>query len=124
MDPIGFAMENFDGIGRWRTRDGEQPIDATGTFLDGVPFDGMAELKQALLRHPEQFVSTVAERLLMYAIGRNVQYFDQPAVRAVVQQAERADYTFESLILGVVESAPFQMRQVEPAASESLARNE
>lgn len=124
MDPIGFAMENFDGIGRWRTRDGEHPIDTAGTFLDGSSFDGMAELKQALLRHPQQFVSTVAERLLMYAIGRNVQYFDQPAVRAIVQQAERSNYTFESLVLGVIESTPFQMRQVEPAAGASLASNE
>jgi hypothetical protein len=124
MDPIGFAMENFDGIGRWRTRDGEHPIDATGEFLDGEPFDGMDELKQALLRHPKQFVSTVAERLLMYAIGRNVQYFDQPAVRTIVRAAEGSDYTFESLVLGVVESTPFQMRQVEPSAEERLARKE
>lgn len=124
MDPIGFAMENFDGIGRWRTRDGELPIDASGTFLDGSAFDGMAELKQALLRHPKQFVSTVAERLLMYAIGRNVQYFDQPAVRAIVEQAERSNYGFESLVLGVIESTPFQMRQVSPAAGENVASNE
>lgn len=123
MDPIGFAMENFDGIGRWRDRDGEQPIDASGTFLDGGEFEGMSGLKKALLGHPEQFVSTLAEKLLMYAIGRNVQYFDQPAVRAIVGKAERNDYSFASLVLAVVESTPFQMRQVEPAAGAHLARN-
>ena len=73
MDPIGFAMENFDAVGKWRDRDNENPIDASGVFPDGSKFDGMVGLKQALLRHPEQFVNTVAEKLLMYAIGRNLQ---------------------------------------------------
>jgi mono/diheme cytochrome c family protein len=116
MDPIGFAMENFDGIGRWRDRDGAfAPIDASGAFPDGTRFNGIAGLKQELLRQPEQFVGTVVERLLMYAIGRNVHYYDAPAVRAILRDARPKNYAFSSLILGVVTSQPFQMRQ---AASE------
>ncbi len=111
MDPIGFAMENFDAVGRWRERDGEQPIDATGVFPEGTKFDGIAGLKKELLRQPEQFVGTVAERLLMYAIGRNLQYYDAPAVRAVMRDAEPANHTLASLVLGIVKSRPFQMRE-------------
>ena len=111
MDPIGFAMENFDAVGRWRERDGDQPIDATGVFPEGTKFDGIRGLKQELLRQPEQFVGTVAERLLMYAVGRNLQYYDAPTVRAVMREAEPANYTLASLVLGVVKSRPFQMRE-------------
>jgi len=111
MDPIGFAMENFDAVGRWRERDGEQPIDATGTFPEGTKFDGIPGLKKELLRQPEQFVGTVAERLLMYAVGRNLQYYDAPTVRAAMREAAPADYTLASLVLGIVKSRPFQMRE-------------
>ena len=111
MDPIGFAMENFDAVGRWRERDGQQPIDATGVFPEGTKFEGIPGLKTELLRQPEQFVGTVAERLLMYAIGRNLQYYDAPTVRAVMRDAEPANYTLASLVLGIVKSRPFQMRE-------------
>lgn len=111
MDPIGFAMENFDAIGRWRDRDAGKPIDTSGVLPDGTRLDGMAGLKKVLLSHPEQFVGTAAAKLLMYAIGRNVQYYDQPAIRAVVREAAAANYTLESLVLGIVASAPFQMRE-------------
>jgi hypothetical protein len=111
MDPIGFAMENFDAIGRWRERDGQQPIDATGVFPEGTKFEGIPGLKKELLRQPDQFVGTVAERLLMYAIGRNLQYYDAPTVRAVMRGAEPANQTLASLVLGIVKSRPFQMRQ-------------
>jgi hypothetical protein len=111
MDPIGFAMENFDAIGRWRDRDGEQPIDSTGVFPEGTKFEGIPGLKRELLRQPEQFVGTVAERLLMYAIGRNLQYYDAPTVRAVMREAAPARHTLASLVLGVVKSRPFQMRE-------------
>src|SRR5688572_13426447 len=111
MDPIGFAMENFDAVGRWRERDGENAIDATGVFPDGTKFEGMAGLKRELLRQPEQFVSTAAERLLMYGIGRNLQYYDAPSVRAIIRDAAPAKYTLSSLVLGVVKSRPFQMRE-------------
>ena len=111
MDPIGFAMENFDAVGRWRERDGEQQIDATGVFPEGTKFDGIPGLKKELLRQPEQFVGTVTERLLMYAIGRNLQYYDAPTVRAVMRDAEPANHTLASLVLGIVKSRPFQMRE-------------
>ena len=92
-------MENFDAVGRWRERDGQQPIDATGVFPEGTKFEGIPGLKKELLRQPEQFVGTVAERLLMYAIGRNLQYYDAPTVRAVMREAEPANYTLGSLVL-------------------------
>jgi hypothetical protein len=111
MDPIGFAMENFDAVGKWRDRDAGNSIDTSGVFPDGSKFDGMAGLKKALLRRPEQFVNTVAERLLMYAVGRNLQYYDAPAVRAAVHEAAGGNYQFSSLVLGVVKSVPFQMRE-------------
>jgi hypothetical protein len=111
MDPIGFAMENFDAIGRWRERDGDQPIDATGVFPEGTKFEGIPGLKKELLRQPEQFVGTVAERLLMYATGRNLQYYDAPTVRAVLRESAPANHTLTSLVVGIVKSRPFQMRE-------------
>ena len=111
MDPIGFAMENFDGIGRWRDADGGESIDATGVFPDGTKFDGIAGLKRELARHPEQFVGTIAERLLMYALGRNLQYYDAPSVRAIVRAAAQEGNTFEAMVGAVVKSRPFVMRQ-------------
>jgi hypothetical protein len=117
MDPIGFAMENFDAVGRWRERDGESSIDASGVFPDGSKFDGIAGLKKELLRQPERIVSTVAERLLMYSVGRNLQSYDEPAVRAIVREAKTGDYTFEALITAVVKSEPFQFREAAGAES-------
>jgi hypothetical protein len=111
MDPIGFAMDNFDAVGRWRDRDGTSPIDATGVFPDGTAFEGVAGLKQVLLSQPEQFAGTVAEKLMMYALGRNVHYYDAPAVRAILRDARAKEYAFSSLILGVVNSRAFAMRQ-------------
>ena len=112
MDPIGFAMENFDAVGRWRDRDaGNNLIDASGTFPEGTKFTGVSGLKQELLRHPEQFVGTVTEKLLMYAVGRNLQYYDAPSVRAIVREARPGRYALSSLVLGVVKSRPFQMRE-------------
>ncbi len=122
MDPIGFAMENFDAVGRWRDLDSGNAIDASGTFPDGTKFEGMAGLKAALLSHPEEFVLTIAERLLMYATGRNVQYFDQPAIRAIANESARSNYTFGSLILGVVKSAPFQMREAQTVQNRDVAQ--
>jgi hypothetical protein len=121
MDPIGFAMENFDAVGKWRDRDGGMPIDGSGIFPTGEKFNGMAGLKAALLSHPEEFVSTVTEKLLMYAIGRNVQYYDEPVVRAIVRDSARDNYAFSSLVLGVVGSAPFQMRETQTAKNTTVA---
>jgi mono/diheme cytochrome c family protein len=110
MDPIGFAMENFDAIGQWRDTDLGKPIDVSSTLTDGSVVNGIAGVRQLILRDPERFVGAVAEKLLMYGIGRNVQYYDQPAVRKIVHAAAANNNTFASLVLGVVESTPFQMR--------------
>jgi hypothetical protein len=111
MDPLGFAFENFDAIGRWRTVSASAPIDASGTLPDGTRFDGAAGLRDALLRHPGQFAGTLAERLLTYALGRGVEFHDAPAVRAIAREAAGSDYRFASLVVGVVKSMPFQMRK-------------
>jgi hypothetical protein len=110
MDPIGFALENFDAIGRWRDTDAGVPVDTSGVFPGGASFEGVDGLKRVLLSKPEQFVGAMTEKLLMFATGRNVQYFDRPAIRGIVRDAAGDDYTFASLVLGVVRSAPFQMR--------------
>jgi hypothetical protein len=113
MDPIGFALENFDAVGHWRERDSDQPINVSGTLPDGTKIEGVAGLKKALLSQPEQFASTVVEKLLMYSTGRNVQYYDAPAIRKVVRGAAPSNYKFSSLMVGIVKSAPFQMRLVK-----------
>jgi hypothetical protein len=110
MDPIGFSMENFDAVGRWRDRDSANPIDASGLLPDGTRFEGVAGLKKILLRDKDQFITTIAEKLLMYALGRNLQYYDQPAVRAIVSGAAASNYTLASLVTGVVKSTPFEFR--------------
>jgi hypothetical protein len=113
MDPIGFSMENFDALGRWRDRDAGSTIDASGVLPEGTRFEGMPGLRKLLLDHSEEFVSTVTEKLLMYAVGRNLQYYDAPAVRQIVRGAARDNYTLTSLVLGVVKSVPFQMRETQ-----------
>jgi mono/diheme cytochrome c family protein len=110
MDPIGFSMENFDAVGRWRDRDAASAIDASGVLPNGTRFEGVSGLKKILLADKDQFVTTVAEKLLMYALGRNLQYYDQPAVRAIVRSAAPSNYTLTSLVLGVVKSTPFEYR--------------
>jgi hypothetical protein len=111
MDPLGLSLENFDAVGRWRTL-GESAtrIDASGALPDGTRFEGPAGLREALLRS-DRFVPTVTEKLLTYALGRGLEYYDAPAVRAIVRDAARDDYRFSALILGVVRSAPFRMRK-------------
>jgi len=113
MDPIGFSMENFDALGKWRDRDAGGAIDASGLLPDGTRFEGIPGLKKMLLDHQDEFISTVTEKLLMYAAGRNLQYYDVPAVREIARNAARDKYTLSSLVLGVVKSAPFQMRLVK-----------
>ena len=111
MDPAGLSMENFDAIGRWRDAEGAAAIDASGNLPGGESFDGVAGLRRALLDRPEVFVGTVTEKLLIYALGRGVEHADGPAVRAIVDAASGDDYRFSSLILGIVQSPPFQMRR-------------
>jgi hypothetical protein len=112
MDPLGFALENFDAIGRWRsTSEAGTPIDASGALPGGAQFSGLAGLRIILSDRREQFVRTVAEKLLAYALGRGLEYYDMPALRAVVREAAPKDYRWSSLILGIVKSPPFQMRR-------------
>ena len=110
MDPVGFALENYDAVGRWREAEGGTPIDATATLFDGTTVDGVAGLQAALLRRPELFVGTITEKLLTFATGRGIEHYDAPAVRTILRQAQTDDYSFSSLVLGIVNSLPFQMR--------------
>ena len=114
MDPLGFALEHFDAVGKWREAEGDVPVDASGTLPDGTTFDGLAGLRGVLLDRSDEFVTTVTEKLLTYALGRGVEYYDRPAIRAIVREAASSDYRWSSLILGVARSVPFQMRRSEP----------
>ena len=113
MDPVGFSLENFDLIGEYRAEDGGVPVNATGRLADGTPLDGPASLRKALLDRRGAVASTATEKLLTYALGRRVDYFDMPAVRAIVRDAARQDYRFSSLIAGIVKSVPFTMKRAE-----------
>src|SRR5688572_22374193 len=112
MDPIGFALENFDAVGKYRTVDENyEPLDNSGVYPDGSRIDGVSGLRQVLAKHSDQFMANVTKTLMTYALGRGVEYYDAPAVRAILRDAAQADYRFSSLILGIVKSAPFQMRR-------------
>jgi len=110
MDPIGFALENFDNAGKWRTMDGIAPIDASGQLVDGTKLDGPESLRSALLTRSDVFVEVAAEKMLTYAIGRALRPQDMPSVRAVARGAAKDKYRFSSLVLGVVKTPQFQMR--------------
>jgi hypothetical protein len=112
MDPIGFALENFDRIGRWRTTDDGASIDATGVLTDGTPLDGPGSLREWLVRHPDVFASNLAEKLMIYALGRSIDHHDMAAVRSIVRDAAKTDYRLSAMILGVVRSQQFQWRSV------------
>ena len=114
MDPLGFAMQNFDAIGKWRDEEGGAVIDASGALPDGRRFDGLSELRDLLLLRSEEFVTTVTEKLLTYALGRGVEYYDRPAIRRIVRESESQDYRWSSIVAGVAKSTPFQMRSVDP----------
>jgi len=119
MDPIGFAMENFDGIGRWRAREDGQPIDASGTLFTGAKLDGVNGLRQELARRPDVFVGVLTERMLTYAVGRGLEYYDMPAVRTIVRHARADNYRFSSIVLGVARSVPFQMKETTAVVKET-----
>jgi Protein of unknown function (DUF1592)/Protein of unknown function (DUF1588)/Protein of unknown function (DUF1587)/Protein of unknown function (DUF1585)/Protein of unknown function (DUF1595)/Planctomycete cytochrome C len=110
MDPIGLSLENFDGVGHWRTVDSGLKIDFSGQLVDGTPVDGPSTLRKALLARQDAFVATMTEKLLMYGVGRETKYYDMPVVRAVMHDAAPDRYRFSELVLGIVKSAPFQMR--------------
>ena len=110
MDPIGFALENFDAVGAWRTRDAGGPIDASGELADGTKVDGVVDLRNAMVSRPEMFAGTMTEKLDLCA-GPGLDYRDMPAVRGIVREAAQNNYKLSSLILGVDHSTPFQMRR-------------
>ena len=110
MDPIGFSLENFDAVGQWRTSDEGAKIDPAGVMFNGAKIDGPVALREILMAKPEIFASVFAEKLMIYALGRGVQYYDMPAVRAIVREAGHNDYRLSSIVLGIVKSTPFQMK--------------
>jgi mono/diheme cytochrome c family protein len=111
MDPLGFALENFDAIGGWRSTEAGGAIDASGALPNGSKFEGPAGLREVLLGQREQFVRTVTEKLMMYALGRGVEYYDLPVIRGITRDAAAKDYRWSSIIAGIVKSTPFQMRR-------------
>jgi mono/diheme cytochrome c family protein len=117
MDPLGFAFENFDAVGAWRTTDvfAGTPIDPSGKLVDGTAVSGPVDVRKAILKRPDQFVQTMTEKLMTYALGRSVEYYDMPAVRKIVRDAAASNYKFSSIVKGIVASDPFQMRKVPEA---------
>jgi hypothetical protein len=112
MDPLGFALENYDGVGKWRNMEAGAAIDTSGKLPDGSLFQGPAGLKKILTtRRRDEFVTTASEKLLIYALGRGLEHYDMPAVRAIVRDAAKDDYRMSALIAAVVKSTPFQMRR-------------
>jgi mono/diheme cytochrome c family protein len=122
MDPLGFALENFDAVGLWRTGEAGGPIDASGVFIDGSPLDGVVSLRRALLDRPNVFVGTMTEKLLTYGLGRGLGTDDMPAVRQIVRESAQDNYRFASVITAIVTSTPFEMRLTteKDAASPSI----
>jgi hypothetical protein len=119
MDPIGFALENFDGVGRWRGKEEGQAIDASGTLFTGAKMDGVVGLRHELANRPEVFVGVFTERMLTYALGRGLEYYDMPAVRRIVRDARATNYRFSSVVLGVARSVPFQMKEAASRVRET-----
>ncbi len=111
MDPIGFALENFDAIGKWRLTDDGSPIDPSGMLVDGTKIDGVVGLRNALLRNKAQFMRVLTEKLMIYALGRGTEYYDMPEIRAIVHECEKNNYKFSTIVVGIVKSDQFQMNQ-------------
>ena len=123
MDPIGLALDNFGVSGKWRIRENGMPLDTRGTFYDTTPVSSPAELQQVLLKRPEPLIRTFTANLMAYALGRRVEYYDQPRIRAIVREAEQQDYRISAFIRGVIESDAFQMSGPEPAVAESAGES-
>jgi hypothetical protein len=113
MDPIGFALENFDAVGHWRTNDEGRKIDPSGTLFNGASLDGAIGLRQALVGQQDIFVGVMTEKMLTYALGRGLEYYDMPAVRKIVQDSRKNDSRFSSIVAGIVKSTPFQMKETQ-----------
>jgi hypothetical protein len=115
MDPLGFALENFDGIGEYRVKEIGGSIDPSGQLADGAPIDGPVALRKAILKQPEMFVRTLTQKLMTYGLGRAVEWHDRPLVRGIAREAAKQNYRFSSIVLGIVKSAPFQMKKAQSA---------
>jgi hypothetical protein len=113
IDPLGFGLENFNGVGRWRTTEANMPIDASGTLPNGTKFSGPAEFRKALMQNSDSFLMTLTEKLVTYSLGRGVEFYDMPAMRKILREAGQNDYRWSSLIMSIVTSEPFQMRRSE-----------
>ena len=113
MDPIGFSLENFDAVGQWRTLDEGVKIDPSGTLFNGVKVNGPVALRQALVKKPEIFTGVLTEKLMTYALGRGIQYYDMPAIRAILREARGNNFRFSSIVSGIIRSTPFQMKVVQ-----------
>jgi hypothetical protein len=123
MDPLGFALENFDATGKWRsTSEAGRSIDASGMLADGTTFNGPVEFRAALLAHRGEFIATLTEKLLTYALGRGLEYYDMAAVRSIVRQAAADDYRWSALVLGIVKGTPFQMSTAPDVSAATIAR--
>jgi hypothetical protein len=122
FEPIGLTLESFDGIGAWRTAADGTPIDLSGELVDGTKVNGVADLREVLVRYSPQFTRVVTEKLLTYALGRGVEYQDMPLVRSIVRDAAGSNYRFSSLLLGIVRERPFQMNMKETVSSQTAAR--
>jgi len=124
IDPLGFALENFDVIGAWREFDeAGNAVDPNGNYPGGVEFEGFADLRDWMVGRPDQFAHTLTEKLMTYALGRRVDYYDQPVIRRIVREMSEQDYSWSSLILGIVTSEPFLMSQVAPDESFNQTAN-
>jgi hypothetical protein len=118
MDPLGFALENFDAVGKWRDLEEGKPIDASGQTPDGHAFNGPAELRQLVVARQEQFVAALTSKLMTYALGRGLEYYDAPAVRKIVRDAAPSQYRWSAIVLGIVRSLPFQQRMSSEATQQ------
>jgi hypothetical protein len=124
MDPLGFALENYDAVGAWRTQDGKFPIDASGSLPDGRNFSGAQGLEQVLAASPKAFAQCISEKMLTYALGRGLQNYDRPAVNGIVDKLTGDGYRFSSMVMGIVESLPFQKEQKDrPETATEVAQN-
>jgi len=126
LDPIGFSLENYDAVGRWRSIEmfAGTPIDASGNLADGTKLNGPEDLRAALLRNPEQFVQTFTEKLMTYGLGRRLEYYDMPAVRKIVRTAAADNYRFSALVKGIIASDAFRLKKIiddKPAATVQTA---
>jgi hypothetical protein len=121
MDPLGFALENFDGIGAWRSKEPGGAIDPSGKLADGSDVDGPVALRAAIMRRPGQFVRTLTEKLMTYGLGRGLEYYDMPVVRAIARDAAKKNYRFSAIVTGIVSSTPFRQKAPQAAATQLAA---